>query len=501
MDLGDFQVIAKDPVIPDFERGNVGALTFPGLKRSQPLLGVRGNRLQAVQFRMIARCKDTAFPEVNGRHLDQGARQGIGQGAEVGVQLFTLLSQERALNRFQGAAHAGDARQRVSQGRAVFGVCHAATETGHQAFQVTNGGQRAAGRFQHGRRIDELGHPVMPGFNRRHGQERVPQPVLQQSLAHRRDCRIQHVYQRLAADIGVCRAKEFKAALDDRTQQHGFAGMEPFRQANMRQADLHMLLEKTERQGHGHGGFRVQFQGAYRVQPEKGPDALHAVIEGGLPVFQRGQARPGLTAVIRGQGGMPGHALGDDNLARGEMGEGVGQGSFRFIPELERAGRGFEQRQPPVSPAGKHAQQGRTGSVGLVFDIGGRGNHPRDCALDQALGGFGVFDLVVQGHFFSGLDQPGNIALDGMIGHAAHGDLAVSAVAGGQGEVKQVGGQPRVIKKYLVEVPQAAQHNRVLMLLLDRPVLLHHGGERHIVFFSYLFSPSPASPTGVPALP
>ena len=68
-----------------------------------------------------------------------------------------------------------------------------------------------------------------------------------------------------------------------------------------------------------------------------------------------------------------------------------------------------------------------------------------------------------------------------MIGHAAHGDLAVSAVAGGQGEIEQVRDQRRIIKKDLVEIPQAAQHNRVLMLLLDRQILLHQGGVSHAV--------------------
>ena len=283
----------------------------------------------------------------------------------------------------------------------------------------------------------------------------------------------------------------------------------------MRQADLHMLLEKTEHQGDGDGGFRVQFQGAQRVQPKKGLDALHAVIEGSQPVFQRGQSHLGLTASIRGQGGMSGHTLGDNNLARREMSERVSQGRFRLIPELERSGRWFEQRQPPLSPTGKHPQQGRTCCVGLVFDISGRGNHPRDCALDQALGRFRVFDLVIQGNFFSGLDQPGDIARDGMVGDAAHRDFAVSTVAGSQGEIEQVRDQRRIIEKYLVEVSQAAQHNRVLMLLLHRQILLHQGGESHavllrdrvfatkgrVVFFSYLLSLDPASPTGARALP
>jgi hypothetical protein len=71
------------------------------------------------------------------------------------------------------------------------------------------------------------------------------------------------------------------------------------------------------------------------------------------------------------------------------------------------------------------------------------------------------------------LDQSGNITFRRVERHAAHGN----ALALRQRQFQELRSGLRIFKKQLVEVPQAEQQERVRgRLLLQAPVLLHHGG-------------------------
>ncbi len=61
--------------------------------------------------------------------------------------------------------------------------------------------------------------------------------------------------------------------------------------------------------------------------------------------------------------------------------------------------------------------------------------------------------------------------------HARHRDRLTGGVAtGGEGDVEQRRGAPRVLEEQLVEVPHAVEQQYIRVLGLEPQVLLHHGG-------------------------
>ncbi len=74
-------------------------------------------------------------------------------------------------------------------------------------------------------------------------------------------------------------------------------------------------------------------------------------------------------------------------------------------------------------------------------------------------------------------NQPGNVALRGMIGDARHGDRVAPGLApGGEGDVHQLRRFLGVFVEQLVEIPHAVEHQFIGVLALDLQVLLHHWG-------------------------
>ncbi len=69
-------------------------------------------------------------------------------------------------------------------------------------------------------------------------------------------------------------------------------------------------------------------------------------------------------------------------------------------------------------------------------------------------------------------DQPGNVALDSVIGNAGHRHaLPLGHIAAGQHDVELAGGQLGIRVKCLVEVAQPKEDDRVGILALDVEIL------------------------------
>ena len=83
MHIGDFEVVPKHPVIADFQRGNTSARAFPGLQSSEPLLGIRGERAELVEFSMIPWGKHAALTQVQRRDVYQGLLKGRAQRRQI----------------------------------------------------------------------------------------------------------------------------------------------------------------------------------------------------------------------------------------------------------------------------------------------------------------------------------------------------------------------------------------------------------------------------------
>ena len=168
-----------------------------------------------------------------------------------------------------------------------------------------------------------------------------------------------------------------------------------------------------------------------------------------------------------------------------------GQLVFQVVQILPPGGEGGGIHLAGGQVAQAQAIPGRVGVDGAeivilaVLQHGGgddrpRGDHPDDVPVHQALGQGRVLRLLADGHFIALGDEPGDIALAGVIGHAAHGGALLRGlvpVPGGQGQVQLLGHQLGVLVEHLVKIPQAEKQNGIGVLGLDVQILLHHGGD------------------------
>ncbi len=131
-----------------------------------------------------------------------------------------------------------------------------------------------------------------------------------------------------------------------------------------------------------------------------------------------------------------------------------------------------------------HGQQDGFAFVGQQFGVGegAGGDHAHHFALDRAFGCGHIAHLLANGHRFTQLDEPGQIRLDRMKGHACHEHrLPCRLTPARQGDVEQASGFFGVGKEQLVKVAHAVEHQRVWKLRLDAQVLGHHGRVASVV--------------------
>ena len=182
-------------------------------------------------------------------------------------------------------------------------------------------------------------------------------------------------------------------------------------------------------------------------------------------------------------------AGGRDDLARLEHGELVGQrlrpvGAVVFR-RREFAGGEVEQRDADraalaVGRRDGHEKRGlaRVEKVGVGQRAGRHDAH--DFALDEPLGLLRIFDLIADRDAEAFLDEPRDVRVDGVMGHAAHRDAAAVGVFRSRRERQLEGARrdERVLVEHLVEIPHAEQHDRIPMLFFGIQVLPHRRSRR-----------------------
>ena len=119
---------------------------------------------------------------------------------------------------------------------------------------------------------------------------------------------------------------------------------------------------------------------------------------------------------------------------------------------------GFEQHFLHYSPGGEYAS---------------------DFSVNQFPGSLGVFHLLANGNPVALSKKPGDIPVDGVIGHPAHrdGGPGLVFVSSGQGDLQFAGSHNSVFIEHLIEVPQAEENHLSGKPALYFMVLLHHGGQ------------------------
>jgi len=187
----------------------------------------------------------------------------------------------------------------------------------------------------------------------------------------------------------------------------------------------------------------------------------------------RALAQPGQAGGAVGQG----HALGDEGLGRRQPGQlgGERRGAVE-LGQREAAGRQVQPGQPVALRAGMHGRQQLVAALlqeRLVGDRA-RGDDAHHLALDQALAGGRIADLLADRHRLAQADQPRQVVLGGVHGHAGHRDRRTGAGAAlGQGDVEQARRLAGVVVEQLVEVAHPEEQQDVRMLALGRQVLAH----------------------------
>ena len=138
------------------------------------------------------------------------------------------------------------------------------------------------------------------------------------------------------------------------------------------------------------------------------------------------------------------------------------------------------QRKPGDADRSLFLPERQQQAVALVVEqrrVGQRagGDDAHDFALDRAFRGVGIADLFADRDRFAPLDEPGEILLERMVGHAGHLDwLAGGGAAAGERDIEESRRFFRVAKKELVKIPHAIEQEHVGVLRLDAQVLLHH---------------------------
>ena len=150
--------------------------------------------------------------------------------------------------------------------------------------------------------------------------------------------------------------------------------------------------------------------------------------------------------------------------------------------DIELAGRDVAQAQPQRPGVGVHPADV------VVFpllqhggvDEGAGGDDADDVPVHQPLGLGRVLGLLADGHLVALGDEAGDVALAGVVGHAAHGGALLRGlvpVPGGESQVQLPGDQLGVLVEHLIKIPQPEEEDGIGIPLLHLQVLAHHGGD------------------------
>ncbi len=108
------------------------------------------------------------------------------------------------------------------------------------------------------------------------------------------------------------------------------------------------------------------------------------------------------------------------------------------------------------------------------FHHGARRDHPCHLAGHQTAHRL-VAHLIHDSHLVPRLDEPGEVAVNGVIGHSGQWHpLALPYRPRGEDDIASLGDDLRVLVESLVEIPQAEEDDGVGVLLLDLQILAAH---------------------------
>ena len=385
---------------------------------------------------------------------------------------------------------AGQPSQPGGQGGQIPAPGGAVYHLSHQPLQVGDLPQGQGELLPGDGVLHQVGHPLLPPGDAGRGEEGPLQPAPEQPAAHGGFGLVQHPQQGALFLLAPHGGGELQRLPGGEIQLHKLPCGVVGEGRNVAQIGLLGLVEVSQQSPGGLDGGLVL-----------GGDVLEAGLK--LPLRQgpgRPHTEPGLAAVFA-QAAQPLFQEGNQPLRVPSPGGqhrlgGVeaGQLVFQMSQSLLTGGEGRRVHLPGGDVTQAQAKGGRVSIDGAdvvvpaVLQHGrgnyrARGDHPDNIPVHQSPGLGGILGLLADSHLVALGDKPGDVAVAGVVGYAAHGGALLRGlvpVPGGQGQVQLPGHQLGVLIEHLIKVPQPEKQNGIRILGLDVQILLHHGGKlRH----------------------
>ena len=483
--LGYLDVVAEHLVEADAHVLDARLRLHPGLHLRQYVGAVFNEVPQAVYLFVVAPADELALPHREGGRVHKGGLDQPGQLRQV-VQLFGQGAQQGGGAGGNEVPDAGQAAEPSGQGHQVPAPGGAVHHPADEALQVGDLLQHQGELLPGDDVLYQVGHRLLPPGDLHRGEQGPLHPPPQQAAAHGGLGLVQHPQQGALLLLGAHGGGQLQGLPGGEVQLHKVSGGVIGEHGDVGQVGLLGLVQIGQQAAGGLDRRRVPLRQG--VQP--GGKLLfyrrqaHVVAEVGLaPVFT--QAVQPLPQKIHQPVQLPG-PVGEDDLGGVEAAQLVFQVVHGVLRRGQRGGEhlaGGDVAQAQAAGGGVGIDGTQEVVLPLLQHGGGdhraRGDDPGHVPLYQALGQGGVLHLFADGHLIALGDQPGDVAVAGVIGHAAHGGALLRglvAVPGGQSEVQLLGRQLGVVVEHLVKVAQAEEEDGVGVLLLHLQILPHHGG-------------------------
>ena len=418
MAAAQLDVVAVHAVVADLEGGDAGALPFAPFQIQQEAVGVFRQGAQPVEFRIETGCDHAAFAQQRRRLVRQRPLQALAHRRMVG-QIVHQAIQQRAVQIKQQSAQLGQARQPPAQGGQVPWPGGGQRDAGQDALQVAHAAQQALQGLAR-RGVAQGGDGLVTATQFALLAQRALHPAPQQAAAHRCLGAVQHGGQGVfgaAAQIGF----QLQVAAGRGIEQQTVLGMLHMQRTQMRQgATLGVLHIRQQRARSGDSGIEPFGAEAAQVM---GLELAAQLLLRAEHIEMPGRAPP--------QGAMGGPWRGQGKVFGNQQFRGLQPLQFRqpvgLVDRFQDAEAAAGQIQPRQGVA--FADPVQTGqqivAMGLqqaVFsDRAGR-DDAGDGALHRTLAGCGGAHLFADHCRLAQLEQAGQIALQGVVGDAGHGD-------------------------------------------------------------------------------
>ncbi len=481
-----FQIVAEDFVVTNFQFGNAGALPLLRLNGGKVPLAVLHDVAQLVQLFAVAGFDHAAFADGEGRVFVNGLLNEFHDVFE-GVDVPFHPLQEPGLRVCQQGLNGLEALHGLPEASEFPRVGRAVGDAGDEPLHVVDRRHVLREFISEGQVVYQGRHRILPFGDAARGQKRLFQPGAQQTLAHG-GAGLVHDPEKGAPLLPVPeRFGQLQVPPGGEVQLHIFGIRIVLHFPNVRKVGLLDLVEIVQSHTEGSDGvLRGQFH-IFEVFVEVVGNDLLEVFQARLRLLQDPQARPLLFFTV----GLETFEFGGLGVAEefpGRKAAEVVDDPLPVLGLLELRQLDFAGGDVHEADAGlPFCVEGGTEIVVLrlvehgALNDGAGGDDADDFAPHEPLGEGRVLRLFTDGDFIPFGDQAGDVRVHAVEGHTAHGGaLLLAAVLAGEDEVQHRGHQLRVVEEHLVEVSDAVHENGIFVVLFDREILFHHGGEfRH----------------------